>query len=705
MSMNKERGSYPAIGKAAITDTDAFIKWYQDEDGFKWLYIGDSYKTLIHDRQNMIGDMVPNYHSMYRSEIHNIQHYIDIIRRINGYMQKIGGRYDLLLYEPELSAIQFGGHRFLIPTRFLTVALYPDYKEKSLAELNRMALGEPVGGQSQSDAMIAMGSLTVSGVNTDMGKQNKLLADADAEIAAVKADMEQKIAAIKETARVEMQKIERMKLCLQVTVEELKTKIFMLESVIYSVECYIGDTVDFIQLRKGMNAPIEAPLVVHQKLRYLDEDLPILVSIYGFRFGDSEMFEEALKNRDDLVEYFCPGDKCMSFVRVSKTATTYGTNDRGMLAEYDMYHGKTIGILLRNGENLYFGWTDESKIMLPDGNVFYTPKTIEIDPEDTSTHPDEIKYPSSKYNNEQLEAMAPEEKKELEDKDRIAFHLHQRGLEKQKIMSKVFIFSIIQGLLDNTDLVKIPEKVKLLSNNPAGSRYLIFSNADGWLEDNRYGNFSDILKRFEGNHKVGDVILSAMGLSDGRYSSFTRRIEHNRSIDGTSRTHDCSLNDKTLYKINLIQEHDPEVHVKNWSSRKWTAYFVSIEKQWSDANARSNFEIKPDEFINLTFLNSDWLHYAILNKKLGHFIINEQSVSYAYAVRYLKIAYEYLQKRESEELAMIAEHLPDVAEQYPVWMVSLSDWKEKHWVRRITPYQAKRFAKWLQERPNMKDEG
>ncbi len=61
------------------------------------------------------------------------------------------------------------------------------------------------------------------------------------------------------------------------------------------------------------------------------------------------------------------------------------------------------------------------------------------------------------------------------------------------------------------------------------------------------------------------------------------------------------------------------------------------------------------------------------------------------------LAYEYLKQREVEELAMINEHISELAESLPAWMVSLSDWKESHGVRKLTPYQAKRFAKWLHE--------
>ena len=104
-------------------------------------------------------------------------------------------------------------------------------------------------------------------------------------------------------------------------------------------------------------------------------------------------------------------------------------------------------------------------------------------------------------------------------------------------------------------------------------------------------------------------------------------------------------------------------------------YYVSVEKAWSEAGARSNFRVYNGEFINLTFLNSEWLRYAILNKKIGRFNIAGQSVDYAYAVHYLKVMLDHLQHRELEEKKLIAAHIPSLEDACPTWMVHLSEWK------------------------------
>lgn len=49
-----------------------------------------------------------------------------------------------------------------------------------------------------------------------------------------------------------------------------------------------------------------------------------------------------------------------------------------VLDTYKKFHGKQIGILIRNGENLYVGWTDEEKVRIKDENVYLKPETRKI---------------------------------------------------------------------------------------------------------------------------------------------------------------------------------------------------------------------------------------------------------------------------------------------------------------------------------------
>lgn len=66
--------------------------------------------------------------------------------------------------------------------------------------------------------------------------------------------------------------------------------------------------------------------------------------------------------------------------------------------------------------------------------------------------------------------------------------------------------------------------------------------------------------------------------------------------------------------------------------------------------------------------------------------------AYAYAIRYLNKALEYIRNRESEEKSLIDAIDPTIC-QDSEWPLKLSEWKMEKGVRAITAYQAKRFVK------------
>lgn len=125
--------------------------------------------------------------------------------------------------------------------------------------------------------------------------------------------------------------------------------------------------------------------------------------------------------------------------------------------------------------------------------------------------------------------------------------------------------------------------------------------------------------------------------------------------------------------------------------------FVSVEKTggwWKDykGTSRANFELYDEELINLTYMNSIWLLWAINTKTLGGWHIGGVEVAYAYAIRYLNTAMDFIRAREKKEKALL-----DAIDQSicldTEWPLKLTEWKMANNVRDITEYQAKRFAK------------
>lgn len=68
-----------------------------------------------------------------------------------------------------------------------------------------------------------------------------------------------------------------------------------MDTEIYAIQCFQGETITFGKLRSGTPAAIEEPIVLHQKIRYLDEELSRMISIYDIREEDAKLFENTYR--------------------------------------------------------------------------------------------------------------------------------------------------------------------------------------------------------------------------------------------------------------------------------------------------------------------------------------------------------------------------------------------------------------------------
>ena len=652
---------------------------------------------------------------------------------------------------PEYAIIYIGnpekGLLVLSPEEFLEFVPAPKFDDISPAQLKAQLTLNGKGGNA-TDIVSAANSMTTT-ANSVKGE----LADAETRLESLKGEMEDvrhaktgelaeiqaKIEAMKADLEAKkadlMASLQQKKDELEATKEKLETQIYMLESQIYAIRCYAGEVVNFATIRSGKPAPVTEPVVVHQKLRFLDEELGKLASLYTIQWEDLRLFEEFLRYSPIALDTFAPNERCIVLIRLSRTGKELGRDDgenakyRNLLKAYDYYHGKTVGILIRNGERLYLGWTDEDYIKIDDDLVN---NIVDVSGEE----PDGPLY--SDWDKKQYaDKMKRKKRKAMED-----------------VLSRVFVTNILQGIVDNSDLLPMPQGVRF--DQP--SEYIRYSLADIWLDDGRFGDFTKIIDRCNESVKVGDMILTIQRLVPehykwgGRSWGADRPWDNSRGRGEANRTHDCSVSDCTLYPINLVEfdkpvkmvryryknpgigfrEGDPEwcygtMEEEDWDKKYSTEdgvvrlkgsdtdadkelveryeyikrhVFVSVEKQenwrrWGEPyerTPRSNFELYTDEYINLTFMNSIWLTWVIAQKKLGGWRIGGKTVDYAYAIRYLNKALEYIRNRESEEKALIDAIDPTIC-QDSEWPLKLSEWKMEKGVRTITAYQAKRFVK------------
>ena len=673
------------------------------------------------------------------------------------YLNAMGLSWDLLLTNDMITIIRYGKLSFGLPPEIIECHLYTDLDHETISDL-RQRIGTKENGMN---AIVPSGGITKAHMTDELSSVRGKIEEKKKEIEDLEEKEREEIAEMRRQIEAKYKEqfdlINEKKKEMEAMMDRLEKQLFVLDTELYSIRCFMGETVQFVQLRKGVHTSVDTPVILYQKVRYLDEEMGKFLAVYRFDSDDKELFEEALKHRDDLFDLFAPPEKSVSLIKVSHHSVSFDIdpNVANMLKEYETFHGHQIGILLRDGENLWIGWTEEERINVTE-DVFLKPKTDVTAVEDSG--------PSS---------------------------------TKEEIASRYFIFSILQGVLHNNQMIHQPEGTSVFKESP----YVVFSMADGWLEDNRFGTFSEIVKRTDQKLQVGDMVLTTLYITrddrySGRYGGHATYLDawHNdRGRGERNRTHDASIPDKQVLPVNLIDmevsysllydeyrcdliqvptdkegvytyetsrteekigegtdnfkvwngfydnRKDPkydlrgltekeiyawylEYDKKNWNTygdkdlidphRETASYkvpkgirknftrlhfYLSAEKEgsrWSGKRSYANMEIEEGEYLNLTYLNSVYVLYAIQNRKIGGWAISGKTMDYANSIQYLNIVLEYLRKRETEEEKMLEKYM----DLYPEWQVDLSEWRLKNGYHRLTDARAKRFAKYIAEK-------
>ena len=672
MSRNDEKRVAPNIlGKATFIDFNSYAEWCLTEEAEEFFHTKNMWAGYLHKLQGKISgveigklfDMckTDEWYKKNFNKIHREEYYLEPLKKCLEYMEMFSSedaplKFDLIYeHEDNFDIIAYGKYQFIVPKWAITKELLIDYTGVALSELRAKALtGDKAGIVPVGSQLATMSQLAVreqiseaEALQLTYNAEKDDIENARVEgLEALQREIEEKQAELEARKQALLEIFYQKQALLEEKMNQLKSELYILESEIYSIRCFLGEVVDFIKLRSGATAPAEAPITLFQKMRFLDDELGKLVSVYDFDFGDVKLFEKLLQDRDDILDVFCPNDKCVSLVRISKTNTYFGYDDVGeLMKEYEVYHGLRIGILVRNGENLYMGWTDESKINIPD-DMFYSPGAKVVNSEDAG------------------ETTSIEE-----------------------AVSRYFIFSILQGALQNKQMLTLPDGVKADFSKP--SEHIIYSVADTWLCDNRYGTFDEMIDKCNSRINVGDYVLS---------------LEWNNNKDGyrghsdyRNLTRGLSVKDRGIYPIRLIEENDSKYSICEYS------YYVSLKKNTDDEYVWKGYELLPrqrdsyalfriyeDEFINLTYMNSTWLKYVITTKNLG--TKKYRLSNFAEAIRYLNDALKFIKEREKEEARYIGQYVDNITED--TW-VQVTEFKLEKGVRNINDYQAKRFAKWL----------
>lgn len=521
------------IGYATI-DNDKLLSWIEEERGRLKnknelpVWYTSLWREYFYYRQDIFKDATPIMSISGFWPDDRSERFLSLMEDLKSEDQRL-----CVYYRDEVAAIVgYQDHKYILPAEYVSVEYLKDYSNITSAEL--MTIGD----KEMAGSLLPAGldGYSVNTIKEDLDDKNNRIEEA--EIKCQKAIEEIRREALKKEQELK-ELLEKETEKLRIAKEELENKLYVLDTQIYGIRCYLGEVVDFKQIRTGKVASPDTPVVMFQKIRFLDEEMGKYLSLYAFGsyIDDKQTLMEALSSRDDLRDIFCPADRCITVIRNSRTGKTVKMSKAiaNMLERYEYLHGKQIAILVRDGENLYIGWTDDEKINISSEDMFLRPGVTSV-----SAAPDKEK--DSYFNSYQ------------EEKEEIIARNQER--ERRQRISRFFLISVIQGMIDRGGIINIPPKTKITEE----SRLVKFSFAEGWLKDSTYGNFDDIMSKSE--HipvKKGELVLTCLHVTRDdtfdtgkHYSSSYMAYSNNRGIGDKNRTHDASIPALKIKEINKI---------------------------------------------------------------------------------------------------------------------------------------------------------
>lgn len=439
------------------------------------------------------------------------------------------------------------------------------------------------------------------------------------EINNLKAEMEARITAVYELQA-------KMMAELQEKIKAYEHELLIMRSDLTAFEYRNGLTVNFMNIHKGTNAPIQQPIIIHQKLIYLDEDLPRLKDLYDEYAGSLEV---AIKHSPALLEHICPTSKGITFLKMRNSAGRFDLNNTVMEFVRDTMPNE-VGVLVRNGENTWLTWLDSQDISLSEDS--FTSKSSD---EETSL---------------------------------------------SLVQSRYYLFNLIMGLIERNQILQLDHVPTNMFSDPG----IIWSNADSQITDSTYVELAKIIPILNQYSKIDDPIYVLNSFTDS--ATYTGRYGPGSTERGRG---DNALTDNTSVKegLNKIKGID---YFSNFTYR----FYVGGEKtvwlsHWDDNKGKisPSLYIENDEFINLKFINSNLVNYYIHTKRIGRISNSGRYVDYSHM---LPILFEMKKALEEQEKV---DRLHIVAQDYDLNL--LTSFKIIHDVRVVTPYQAKRYSKWV----------
>lgn len=447
-----------------------------------------------------------------------------------------------------------------------------------------------------------------------------------AEIESLKAQMEAKISAMYEMQAKMMSE-------LQAKIERYQHELLVMRTDLTAFEYRHGLTIDFTKITSGECAPVEQPIVVYQKLIYLDEDLPRFEKLYDVDAGSLEV---ALKHSPALLEHICPTNKGVSFLKMRNASGKFELNNTVMKFIEDTMPNQ-IGVLVRNGENTWLTWLDSDKVS---------------------------------FSQDSFASVSSQEKEP----------------SVKLIQSRYYVFSIILGLIERGEMLQLDHVPVDVFSDPS----IILSNADSQITDSTYIELGTLLHTLNDYSKPDDPIFILNSFTDqAKYHSYYGGGTTERGRGDNALTNDTSVK-RGMNKIRGID------YFSDFTYRFYVAG-VKGRNFGREAKISPSLYIESDEFINIKFLTSSLIDYYIHTKRIGRVSNSGRYVNYSHMLPILFEIKEELEKLEKEDrLYVVAKDydlnlltsfkiIHDVrvvteyqAKRYSKWVQSLTDYEKAY---------------------------
>ena len=376
----------------------------------------------------------------------------------------------------------------------------------------------------------------------------------------LKAEMEAQITAMYE-------KQAKMMAEIQEKIKRYEHELLIMRSDLTAFEYRNGLTVNFMNIHKGTNAPTQQPIIIHQKLIYLDEDLPRLKDLYDEHAGSLEV---AIKHSPALLEHICPTSKGITFLKMRNSAGRFELDNTVMeFVQYTMPN--EVGVLIRNGENTWLTWLDSQDISLSEDS--FTSKSSD---EETSL---------------------------------------------SLVQSRYYLFNLIMGLIERNQILQLNHVPTNMFSDPG----IIWSNADSQIADSTYVELAKIIPILNQYSKTDDPIYVLNSFRDnakytGRYGGGTTE----RGRGDNALTDNTSVNEG-LNKIKGIDYFSNFTYRFYVGGEKYLWHWDDGKSKISPS-----LYIEDDEFINLKFINSNLINYYIHTKRIGRISNSGRYVDYSH---------------------------------------------------------------------------